>query len=58
MGLSRAEKMRVYEDSVEIVKAAYGSDTAYNLDKLPEVLQNTYDKLIEIFEDVDGIKKD
>ena len=26
--------------------------------KLPEVLQNTYDKLIEIFEDVDGIKKD
>lgn len=58
MELTRQEKVHVYRDAVEIVKATYASDTAYNLDKIPEVLQNTYDKLIEIFEDVDDIKKD
>lgn len=58
MELLREDKIRAYKDAVEIVKAAYGSETGYIPDIAPEFLQKTYEKLIELLEDAHGIKKD
>ena len=52
MVLGRADKFRAYKEAIEIVKAAYGSETSYRLDFLPGTLQATYDKLKELLEDV------
>lgn len=58
MGLLKEDKIRAYKDTVEIVKAAYGSEAGYTIDIAPEFLQGIYDKLIELLEDAHGVKKD
>lgn len=45
------EKLRAYKDAVEIVKAAYGSSSEYRIGMMDEILQKTYDKLVELIED-------
>jgi hypothetical protein len=46
--MDASQKLRAYEDAVEIIK----SKTAMNSVAIPKTLQETYDKLKELLNDV------